>query len=79
MEITTVQIGSVSLVTHYEYDPPSPPVYYGKDGAGSPGTPAEYEIKKIMFNDQDVTDLIFELIDFYDFTEKLEAARKLFD
>jgi hypothetical protein len=66
----TVEINGVSFEVDGNYQPEEKEVLYYSDGSGYPGCPASIEVTKILYKDQDVTELIFELFG----SEEIEDA-----
>lgn len=62
--LTTIKL-EIQVEVHGYYKEPVSSDYYSNGGVGKPPEPAEFEIKKVLWDDVDIT----KNLDFHDFME----------
>ncbi len=73
-DVVNIKINDVTLEVEGCYQPEEEPVLYYRDGSGYPGCFADFDISKITYKGQDVTDLVLGLVDHFELEKKcLEA------
>ena len=61
MSKTSIKIGKIELNVQYDYEPEEQEVRYCKDGSGYPGSPERFNVRRVEWNGQNVTQLVDEL------------------